>query len=48
MAVWGEVFVQFWLRPGERAAVFEVGNEPPADPIPGELGSGEQWNSEPI
>jgi inner membrane protein len=33
----GEVFVQFWLRPGEQAAVFDLGNEPPADPIPEEL-----------
>lgn len=32
-----EVFVQFWLRPGEQAVVFDPGNEPPADPIPAEL-----------
>ena len=37
VAVRGEVVVQFWLRPGERAAAFEVGEEPPADPIPEEL-----------
>ena len=33
VAAKGELFVQFWLRPGEQAAAFEVGNEPPADPI---------------
>ncbi len=33
----GEIFVQFWLRPVEQAAAFEVGNEPPADPIQKEL-----------
>ena len=37
MAVWGEVFVQFWLRPGEQAVFFDLGNEPPIDPIPAEL-----------
>ena len=37
VAAKGEVFVQFWLRPGAQAVAFEVGNEPPADPIPGEL-----------
>jgi inner membrane protein len=37
VAAKGELFVQFWLRPGEAAAAFEVGNEPPADPIPEEL-----------
>ncbi|MDG4551695.1 MAG: metal-dependent hydrolase [Candidatus Contendobacter sp.] len=37
VAAKGEVFVQFWLRPGEQAVVFEVGNDPPADPIPAEL-----------
>ncbi len=37
MAAKGEVFVQFWLRPGERAAAFEVGDELPDDPIPAEL-----------
>ena len=37
VAARGEVFVQFWLRPGEQAVVFEVGNDPPVDPIPGEL-----------
>ena len=37
VAARGEIFVQFWLRPGERAAAFEVGEEPPEDPIPGEL-----------
>ena len=37
VAAKGEVFVQFWLRPGEAAVTFELGNEPPADPIPAEL-----------
>ena len=37
VAAKGEVFVQFWLRPGEQAAAFDLGDEPPADPIPGEL-----------
>ena len=37
VAARGEVFVQFWLRPGEQAAAFEVGEEPPEEPIPGEL-----------
>ncbi|MDG4597997.1 MAG: hypothetical protein P9F75_20300 [Candidatus Contendobacter sp.] len=37
VAAKGEMFVQFWLRPGEQAVVFELGNDPPADPIPGEL-----------
>ena len=37
VAAKGEVFVQFWLRPGERAAAFEVGDEPPEEPIPAEL-----------
>jgi inner membrane protein len=37
VAVRGEVVVQFWLKLGETAVVFEVGNEPPVDPIPKEL-----------
>ena len=37
VAAKGEVFVQFWLRPGEQPVAFELGDEPPADPIPGEL-----------
>ena len=37
VAAKGEVFVQFWLRPGEREAAFEVGSEPPVDLIPEEL-----------
>lgn len=37
MAAKGEVVVQFWLKPGEQAVVFELGNEPPEEPIPGEL-----------
>ena len=37
VAAKGEIFVQFWLRPGEQAAFFDLGNDPPADPIPGEL-----------
>jgi inner membrane protein len=34
VAAKGEVVVQFWLRPGEPAAAFEMGEEAPADPIP--------------
>ena len=37
VAAKGEVFVQFWLRPGEQAVMFELGNDPPTDPIPEEL-----------
>jgi len=37
VAARGEVFVQFWLRPGEQAVYFDLGNDPPADPIPEEL-----------
>ena len=37
VAAKGEVFVQFWLRPGEPAGVFEGGEEPPADLIPEEV-----------
>ena len=37
VAAKGEVFVQFWLRPGEQAVFFDLGNEPPADSIPLEL-----------
>ena len=37
VATKGEVFVQFWLRPGEPAVYFDLGNDPPADPIPEEL-----------
>ncbi len=37
VAAKGEVFVQFWLRPGETAVFFDPGDEPPADPIPAEL-----------
>ena len=37
VAAKGEVFVQFWLRPGEQPVAFEVGEEPPADPVPAEL-----------
>ena len=37
VAAKGEVFVQFWLRPGEQPVAFELGDEPPADPIPKEL-----------
>ncbi len=37
VAAKGEIFVQFWLRPGEQTAVFEVGNEPPEEVVPGEL-----------
>ena len=34
VAAKGEVFVQFWLRLGEQAAAFEVGDEPPEEVIP--------------
>ena len=37
VAVRSEVIVQFWLKPREQAVFFELGNEPPADPIPVEL-----------
>ena len=37
VAAKGEIFVQFWLRPGEQTVFFDLGDEPPADPIPGEL-----------
>ena len=37
VAAKGEVFVQFWLKPGEQPVFFDLGNDPPADPIPGEL-----------
>lgn len=37
VAAKGKVFVQFWLRPGERAVFFDLGNDLPADPIPEEL-----------
>lgn len=37
VAAKGEVFVQFWLRPGEQAVVFEVGSEPVEEPIPAGL-----------
>jgi len=37
VAVWGEVVVQFWLKPGEQPVFFGLGNDPPADPIPAEL-----------
>lgn len=33
VAAKGEIFVQFWLRPGEQAAAFEVGEEPPEEVI---------------
>ena len=34
VAAKGEVFVQFWLRPGEQPVAFELGNEPPEELIP--------------
>ncbi len=37
VAAKGEVFVQFWLKPGEQPVFFDPGNDPPADPIPAEL-----------
>ena len=33
----GEVVVQFWLKPNEQPVYFNLGNDPPADPIPAEL-----------
>jgi inner membrane protein len=37
VAVRGEVVVQFWPRPGEQSIYFDLGHDPPADPIPAEL-----------
>jgi inner membrane protein len=37
VAAKGEIFVQFWLRPGEQAAAFEVGDDPVEEIIPEEL-----------
>ncbi len=37
VAAKGEIFVQFRLKPGEQPVFFDVGNDPPADPIPAEL-----------
>ena len=37
VTVRGEVVVQFWLRPGEQPVYFDLGNDPPVDPIPAEL-----------
>jgi inner membrane protein len=37
VAAKGEVFVQFWLKPGEQPVFFDLGHDPPADPIPAEL-----------
>ena len=37
VAAKGEVFVQFWLKRGEQPVFFDLGNDPPADPIPAEL-----------
>jgi len=37
VAAKGELFVQFWLRPGEQPVFFDLGHDPPADPIPAEL-----------
>ena len=37
VAARGEVFVQFWLKPGEQTVYFDLGNDPPVDPIPNEL-----------
>jgi len=33
----GRNLLQFWLKPGEQAVFFDLGNDPPADPIPAEL-----------
>ncbi len=37
VAAKGEIFVQFWLKPGEQAVVFELGKEPVEEQIPKEL-----------
>ncbi len=37
VAAKGEVFVRFWLGLGEQAAAFEVGDDPPEEPIPQQL-----------
>lgn len=37
VAAKGEIFVQFWLKPGEQAVVFELGTEPPEEQIPAGL-----------
>lgn len=37
VAAKGEIFVQFWMRLGERAVVFELGNDPVEDQIPDAL-----------
>jgi inner membrane protein len=37
VAAKGEIFVQFWLMPGEQPVFFELGNDPPTDPILEEL-----------
>ena len=37
VAAKGEIFVQFWLKPGEQPVFFDLGHDPPADPIPEEL-----------
>ncbi len=34
VAAKGEIFVQFWLKPGEQAVVFEIGNDPVEEVIP--------------
>ena len=37
VATKGEIFVQFWLRPGEQAVAFELGKEPVEEVIPAGL-----------
>lgn len=37
VAAKGEIFVQFWMRLGERAVVFELRNDPVEDQIPDAL-----------
>ena len=34
VAAKGEIFVQFWLKPGEQPVVFEIGNNPVEEVIP--------------
>lgn len=37
MLVRGEVVVPVWLKLGEQPVFFDLGNDPPTDPIPVEL-----------
>jgi inner membrane protein len=38
-AIRGEVVVQFWLKPGDRAVELTLGGTPPAESVPGALES---------